>query len=59
MNYQLIRLDTWIRTFAIFPKGKAHWFKELDRLKSSESVTFILEPEETSTSFLQILILEK
>lgn len=59
MNYQRILLDTWIRTFAIFPKGKAHWFKELEKLKSSKSVTFILEPEETSTSLLQILILEK
>ena len=59
MNYQRILLDTWLRTFAIFPKEKAHWFKELEKLKSSKSVTFILEPEETSTSFLQILILEK
>jgi len=59
MKYQRILLDTWIRTFAIFPKGKAHWFKELERLKSSESVTFVLEPEETSTRLIETLILEK
>lgn len=49
MNYQRIRLDTWLRTYALFPEEYGHWFETLEGLKKSKSVTFTLKPEANTT----------
>jgi hypothetical protein len=60
MNYQLIRLDTWLRTYALNPKGFEHWKKvaENSHLRDSGVLTFTLKPDENTTGIEQTIELE-
>jgi len=58
MNYQRIRLDTWLRTYALNPEDFVAWFLSLDDLKVFKTVTFALEPDESTTGTTQTITLE-
>jgi hypothetical protein len=49
MTKYSIMLDTWLRTFALDPKGFGQWFEILKGLEVFKSVTFTLEPSENTT----------
>jgi|FreactTroBogLake_1042271.scaffolds.fasta_scaffold07795_4 hypothetical protein len=58
MKAELIRLDTWIKTFALRPKDVAHWLDLAKKLRTSE--TFTLDKHESTTGRVEqiTLILE-
>jgi len=58
VNYQRIRLDTWLRTYALHPEDFVAWFNQLDDLKVFKTVTFALEPDESTTGIAQTITLE-
>jgi len=49
MTKYSIMLDTWLRTFALDPKGFGQWFEILKGLEVFKSVTFTLKPEANTT----------
>jgi hypothetical protein len=49
MNYQRIRLDTWLKTYALNPEGHEIFFDWLKTLEVFKSVTLTLDSTESVT----------
>jgi len=58
MNPQLVKLDTWLRTYALNPKGFSHWFEIANGLTKLGKVTFTLQADENTTGIDQKITLE-
>jgi len=58
MNYQRIQLDTWLKTYALHPEDFVAWLDQVDDLKVFKTVTFALEPDESTTGTTQTITLE-
>jgi len=58
MHSQIIRLDTFIKTFALRPVEVAHWLLSAKReLDASRPVTYTLTPEMSITKRIEQITL--
>jgi hypothetical protein len=59
MNYQKTRLDTWIKTYALHPSDHDDWLNAFETLQKFKSVTFTLEPSQSTTGTEVSITLEE